>query len=345
MPHRKQDPLRPLPRGLYKHGRKYRAHDDGKWRYFGEDYKDACEAFRDWLRSRLPQQGAWTVQRLLDWFTSERAPDAVAAGQLSPRTLKDYKRDSLKLSKHLGHIPAAALETHHVQTYINQRAKSSPGHVNKERACLSAAFTAAQQAGKIANNPVRDTKPISRKPSERLVSDEEFAAVYAAASKSERIALSLAVRTLQRPADVLKMGPRDIRREGQEWLMRVKQNKTGKLIDILLEGELLEIVREHMEKHPLIPAFVHTRLGRRYTVDGIGAMLRRTVEEAGQANVALAHMRPKGATTLYKSGADIRHIQALLGHKTEGMTHTYIRTLMPEPIRANNTPILALVKK
>jgi integrase len=124
----------------------------------------------------------------------------------------------------------------------------------------------------------------------------------------------------------------------------VKQNKTGALVDILLEGELLATIRSHMEEHPLIPSFVFTERGRRYTVDGIGSMLRRAVEKAGQANVALAHMRPKGATALYQADTPIRHIQALLGHTTESMTRTYIRQFLPEAVSANNTPILALVR-
>jgi hypothetical protein len=198
------DPLHPLPRGLNKHRRQYRARDGDKWRYFGDDYKAACEAYRAWIVSRGPAEGVFTVARLLDWFTGE--PDLVAANELSPRTLADYKRDSVKLKDGLGHIPAAALETHHVTTYVLARAKTAPGHVNKERACLSAAFTAAVNKGKLVRNPVRESKLISRTPSDRLVSDDEYLAVYQAAGKSERIALLLAVRTLQRPADVLKMG-------------------------------------------------------------------------------------------------------------------------------------------
>jgi integrase len=340
------DPLHPLPRGLNKVRRQYRARDPltRKWRYFGTEYQEACSAYREWLVSRAPVVGTFTVEKLLNWFTGEHAPDLVAAKQLSPRTLKDYKHDSIKLKGGLGHIPAAALETHHVATYVLARAKTAPGHVNKERACLSAAYTAAVDRGKLSRNPVRGSRQISRKASERLVSDDEYLAVYEAAGKSERIALLLAVRTLQRPADVLKMGPRDVRREGGQWILRVRQNKTGALIDIVLEDELLSVVREHMEKHPLIPAFVHTRKGRRYSIDGIGAMIRRSVEQAGQTNVALAHMRPKGATALYKAGVSIRHIQGLLGHKTEGMTHTYIRRFAPEPLRANNVPIIARIK-
>lgn len=290
------------------------------------------------------------MARLLDWFTDDHGPGLIAAGELSPRTLKDYKRDAIKLKKHLGHIPAVAMETHHVAKYVTARAKKAAGHVNKERACLSAAYTAAINEGKVSANPVRGSRLISRSGSERLVSDAEYLAVYRAAGRSERVALLLGLRTLQRPADVLKMGPRDVRRDGDQWLLRVKQNKTGALIDIVLDGELLQVVQEHMREHPLISTFVftnrtdrHGRRARPYSVDGLGSILRRAVERAGQRNVALAHMRPKGATALYRSGAEIRHIQALLGHKTEDMTRRYIRQLIPEPVAANNVPVIAVI--
>jgi hypothetical protein len=52
-----------------------------------------------------------------------------------------------------------------------------------------------------------------------------------------------------------------------------------------------------------------TRRRRRYTVDGIGAMLRRYCKKAGVASFGLQDMKAKGATDMYLAGVPLEKIK------------------------------------
>jgi integrase len=339
------DPLKPLPKGLYRARRQFRARDkDGRWVYFAGPYEDACRAYRAWRQDGPPEYHG-SVAWLLDWFLTEVAPT-----RLRPRTLRDYRRDAETIKLDLGNCPKDALTPAHVATWRDERAKTAKVHVNRELAVLRAAYTAGSERGIVAANPVAVVRRMSEKKRERLVSDNEFVTVYERAARPVQIAMMLALRTLQRVDDVLHLSLRDVHRldDGRR-VLRFRQFKTQQLVEILVEGELERIVDEHRSLSP----FVHTREGHGYTVDGIGSMFRRYCgpgrnkdhPRAIVADFGLRDLRAKGATDLYRAGVDIRQIQALLGHRSVRTTEVYLKSLVPELARPNLRPVIAEVKK
>jgi integrase len=92
--------------------------------------------------------------------------------------------------------------------------------------------------------------------------------------------------------------------------------------------------------------------GKRYTVDGIGAMFRRYCVGTKDRPVdpkypdfGLRDLRAKGATDMYRADRGIRKIQALLAHKSVQTTEIYLKGLISEIVRPNEVPIITLVKK
>jgi integrase len=314
--------------------------------YFGRDYASAMAGYAAWCRSRGDVD---TVGWLLDLFTTTVCSGYVKAGKLKPRTMRDYQRDAIVLKKGLGHIPLSALRPKHVVTYRDTRAQDAPGHVRNELACLSAAMSYAVESGRTPSNPCLQVSRPRRRRRLRLVTDDEYLTVYARATESVKIAMTLAIRTLALPADVLAMGPRNIVKlpDGTR-ILRYQRAKTGTLVEIEVIGDLARVVDEHAVSSVVRPTFVHTENGDSYTVDGIGAMFRRycvgTREKPTKPIVddfGLRDLRAKGATDEYRAGRGIRSLQRLLGHRSIQTTEIYIKSLVPETVRPNGRPIVA----
>jgi integrase len=332
------DAERPLPTGLYRYGRRYRARrKDGTWQVFAGDYATVCEAFRAWKESPVD-----SVAHLLATY--------LTVARVRPRTLHDYTVDAAMLSRGIGHIPYPKLSAKHVADYRDNRAKTAPKHVNRELAVLRQAFAYATERGllPVGHNPVIGVKRIKETKRDRLILDAEYLTVYNRATPSVKIAMTLALRTLQRPADVLKMGPADVQTTPQGRVLRVKQGKTGAIVPIIVRGDLARIVDEHAAGNLIRPTFVRNREGKAYTITGIGAMFRRYCVGTKKRPVnpavpdfGLRDLRAKGATDLYNGGTDIRTISALLGHKSIRTTEIYLKGLVIEPVAPNETALVA----
>jgi integrase len=343
------DPIEPLPRGLQKHRRQYRARISAghPWIKFGEDYPEALRAFAAWRRARgIANDVAW----LLDKFAGEICVARVAAGTMKPRTASDYLRDTVVLKKGLGKIPYASLAAPHVVAFRDSRVKRAPAHVRNELACLSAAYAWALEAGLVSRNVVKDVSRPPKQVRDRLISDAEYVAVYDQAGTSTRLAMTLAIRTLASPADVLRIGPRNvIRYDDGRRTLRFKRGKTGVAVEVEIVTDLEAALTPFLEAPTLHPSFVRQErhgkgFGKPYTVDGIGAMFRRYCAKAQVTDFGLRDLRAKGATDMYRGGVDIRHIQRLLGHKSVQTTEIYLKSLLAEIVRPNERPIIGLVK-
>jgi len=342
---RKQlDPDKPLPPGLYPHGNQFRARVmGGEWVYFGTDYVEAVRGYAAWRRDGAKPD---TIGWLLDLFAGPVCAGKVKAGTLAKRTAKDYSNDAEMLKTGLGHIPMTGLRPMHVTKYRDERAQSAPSHVRNEIAALSAALAWAVEAGKIDSNPCLQVDWPSKKVRTRLISDDEYLTVFEKAGTAVRLAMSLGVRTLALPGDLLKMGPRNVIRVGEKRLLRFSRNKTDVPIEIEVVGELAQLIDAHLAESVVHTHFVHRRDGKPFTVDGIGAMFRRYCGEK-KANVkdfGIRDLRAKGATDMYRAGVPIRHIQNLLGHKSVRTTEIYLKQLVPDTVRPNEQAIIASAK-
>lgn len=203
-----------------------------------------------------------------------------------------------------GHFAIKALEPKHVAAFRDARAQDAPRHVRNEMACLSAAMAYAVESGHASSNPCREVKRPSKTRRERLITNEEYIAVYSGAGPAVRRAMSLAVRTLALPADILALGPRNILwRPNGERLLRFARGKTRVVVETEIVGELAKII---------------------------------DVSDFG-----LRDLRAKGATDEYRAGRSIRALQHLLGHKSVRTTEIYLKELIPETVRPNERPMIA----
>jgi len=94
-------------------------------------------------------------------------------------------------------------------------------------------------------------------------------------------------------------------------------------------GEYLREARPRLVKNPGQAALFLTIRGKRLSPVATDQLIRRHAEAARIPNVVSAHrLRHACATHLIQGGADIRHIQEILGHKDIAMTARYTRVLV-----------------
>jgi integrase len=123
-------------------------------------------------------------------------------------------------------------------------------------------------------------------------------------------------------------------------VLHFRQNKTGRLIDIALDGRLGDLVQAAIGDVPqLRQTIVHTLAGDGYSYDGISAMLKRSQIKAGIDSFGFRELKGKGATDMWLAGEPIERIQMLCGHASKTTTERYIKARWRETAQPNTREI------
>lgn len=171
-----------------------------------------------------------------------------------------------------------------------------------------------------------------------LSADEVVRFLEAVASLKSRAALTTAYAAGLRASEVAGLMIADI--DSARGVIRVRHGKGAKDRDVMLSTQLLGILRAYWrlarpqrylfpgrdEDRPISPTVLH-------------AACRSAVEAAGLSKrVTLHTLRHSFATHLLENGADIRIIQALLGHANLSSTARYTH-VAAHTIRATPSPL------
>jgi integrase len=326
-----------LPPRVYLHYGAYRyVPRFGNKVSLGRDY---AEAMRKWALLKQPVSPAGTVAALIDWYLVN------VAKKKATRTYDDNLKEAVYLKAGLGHIPIKGLRPKHVAKYLEQRDDDGAAvRGNREKALLSHCFTKAMVEGWADANPCRGVHRNRERPRERMIEDAEAAAVFAVAVTSVRRMMTLIYASCQRPEDCLRFGPANIKRiekEGREIrVLRVRQAKTGKSLDIEVTGELEKLINECLAEAVVHQTFVHREDGKRYTYAGLSCMFRRYVKKCGLKDFGLYDLKGKAATDMYRAGVPLEQIQHLLGHSSIKTTEIYIKARLPDLVAPTSRPMV-----
>jgi integrase len=253
-----------------------------------------------------------TVNAILTKYEQESLP------RLAPRTQKDYARHLRVLRREFGERVVDELRPKDFGPFLN--VTEGPVQRVRQLAVLSAAFSeAVSRWYMIERNVLRDVKRPRFKPRDRLISDEEFAAIKALAPKRVQCAMMLALLTGQRQGDVIRFKWTDIR----DGALHVHQQKTGKRLAIELNPELKKALGQSWQLKGsgstggkyVLP----TRTGKPYTSEGFRSCWQRVHRQWLASGGEIAHfhdIRALAATRCATPEIAMR----LLGHTTLAMT-------------------------
>lgn len=199
---------------------------------------DIAEAKRKWaeLECKPVPSDVGVMRFVFDRYERDVVPSK------APRTQKDNIAMLAMLRSVFNTAPINAITPQHIAQYRDSRkskakgAENTPATVraNREITLFSHVWNMAREWGYTSkDNPCRGVRKHKEQPRDFYADDQVWTAVYGRASAELQDAMDLAYLTGQRPADVLKMLKADV----QENALLVRQNKTKKLLRILLNRE------------------------------------------------------------------------------------------------------------
>jgi site-specific recombinase XerD len=164
--------------------------------------------------------------------------------------------------------------------------------------------------------------------------DETRRVLAVATSLKARVALSLGYGCGLRASEVVRLKVKHI--DSAQKIIRIEQSKGHKDRNVMLSTETLDLLRQWWKVRPtrddagIPPAerwlFPGRRRGRPMTTRQLSRLFHEAADGAGiRKGVSLHTLRHSFATHLLERGADIRIIQALLGHDKLETTARYTR--------------------
>lgn len=348
------NPLGLEDRVYWHHGQFIYRHKDGRTEQLGTDVRRAND------RARIyndPEKRYGTIGYFLDFYIAE-----ARAGRLlkkkKPRTIADYEvqapflKAAFDKNSPLDLVQSPELIAEYRDNRVNPETKKpAPVRANRELSLLSAMYAWLIEKGHCPGLIVNPVGLIARNPEtpkERYVDDAEYQAVFTIAQRSLCMAMETIYKTLQRPEDVLLLGPGHIRKTMVAGtvtrVLSITQGKRERKVDIEItpdldatlrmmtpDGQEIGRIRERSKGGGTVTKIVplvHDLEFERYTVGGIGSMLRRLCHLANVPSFGLMDIRAKGATDMYLRGESLEKIQALMGHKSVTTTEIYIKRLL-----------------
>ena len=127
------------------------------------------------------------------------------------------------------------------------------------------------------------------------------------------------------------------RKQPQQW-----RNDGTKALDAwLLEREAW--IKKSCEKKRGISAergalFINEKTCETLTLEGLKLIIRRVAKRAGVGNCTLHTFRRGRAAYLIRSGVQVYHVQAWLGHSSLATTERYLRNVLDEEKMAQGIP-------
>ncbi|AOU99740.1 integrase [Acidihalobacter yilgarnensis] len=302
---------RHLPACMYlKHGA-YWLVKRGKWTALGKAYGSALT---EYARLTKPSTGGMPnlIERALPFILKDK----------SASTRKQYEQAARVLADALQEFNADQVTQADIAD-IKRAYADRPNMGNRILSVLRLIFHHAVEWGEIPNNPAIGMRRYVEAKRDRYLSDQEYAAIWAAGSDSLRAIMDVAYLTGQRIMDVLRLRLSDITDGGIE----IRQGKPGQRMLVEMTPGLrdaIEAAKTLIRPARAMTLFCTMRGARPYAYRTVRDMYASASEKAGVANTTLHDLRAKALTDIDREGGDA---QALGGHSSAAMTKRYLRVL------------------
>jgi len=234
---------------------------------------------------------------------------------LAAETQRHRRRAIESFTAQFGNDRVDTLQSKHVRKII----EGAPGRARILLSAISALMSYAVDMGWREDNPCRSVKrPRLSREGWHSWTDDEIAAYRAhhPYGGMARLAFELALCSLQRRSDLVRLGRQHIR---DGWLT-VTQQKTGSIAHVEIGVELqaaLMAANGHL-------TFLVAEADAPFTPDGLTHYISRRCKEAGISNCPLHGLRKAGARLAVEAGCDIVEIAAIGGWQSVRQLERYI---------------------
>lgn len=293
--------------------------------------------------------------------------ESLVARSISPNTVRQRRnkvRQMMRYLEGLGVAELSEVSRKHVDTWLSyiggeyRTARGTPitvSHLIAHHLCAKDFFAWMEREGRIISSPygVREMpkRPLLARLPAVLTPEEAVKVLEAISPRTarglrDRAMLELLYSTGMRKGELVALNVDDFSFARHELAILKSKSKRGRVVPV---GEYARQFTEAYLRaaRPWIVAgdeekalFVSQHCGRRLAVRTVGQIVYRAVKRSGIGKPVTPHtFRHSMATHLLRNHADLRHIQAILGHaqitSTEIYTHVGLEDLKEVVRRAH----------
>jgi integrase len=300
---------------------RYRHPLTGKYHSLGTERKEALRAAR-LLNNRIlstPSAERLVAQILVPStpfreLSTKYLTDELPTRELSEKTLTEYRRYTNRAVAEWGDRDVSAITRRDVAEHLES---VSPNVAKHARSTLMGLFRYGITVGWLDTNPVEGTAPPRFKVQRRRLEEHQYPLVRAQAEPWLQHAMDVALLTLQRREDLVKLSAENL----IDGALHVRQGKTGMRLRIRLWAELGMLM-------PRTGSVIKNHAGKSITPEYFSRAFQRARDKVPELAALPAEQRPTlhelrslGARLLRNEGIDP---QALLGHTEAKTTRMYL---------------------
>lgn len=246
---------------------------------------------------------------------------SAAFGALAPETRRTRKSILEAFRIEHGHRPLSGFSTRALQIMVTAKS-ATPDAARNFLNTIKAAAKHWRLVGLMKHDPATGiSRPKIRTSGYHTWTEQEIAKFeerHPVGTKA-RLALALLLFTAQRRQDVIRMGPQ----HRQNGFIRVRQRKTGRVLDIPVHSELARILDATPTEHL---TFLVTHFGRPFGDAGFGNWMRDRCNEAGLPKGVAAHgLRKAACRRLAEAGCSEQQIMSISGHRNSREVQIYVQ--------------------
>ncbi|WP_163834672.1 phage integrase Arm DNA-binding domain-containing protein [Spartinivicinus ruber] len=349
---RKKTTTKSLEPNLYTYGPgnkyyRYKHPVTGKFFAMGTDRRKAQAAAR-MLNARL-MKGAGlvetvmgmntaTVSQAIERFQEEYLPTR----HLKPGSLDNMEQRLRRLNSDLGKMPLRQLDVPTVADYLDENFERD-SYV-QHRSVLNQVLRFAVTKGLMKENPVPTTINKKRVKQRKRLTLVQFKTIYQQAKPWLKIALELALITLQRRGDLVELQYKNIK-DGKLFLIQQKTEKWGDAAYLAIElspklQALIHLTKQsgldspfiiHRKPHHKSSCHIRNKHWTYVTGDTLSrefSKVRDSLDEfkgmPAASKPTFHEIRALGGYLYEKHGFPKDYIRALMGHTEEYMTNHYL---------------------
>jgi integrase len=302
----------PYPPCFYpKHGAFYLVRDN-KWTNLGRDLSAALGEY-----GRLMAQAkAGKLPALIDTTLARHTK----AKGLADATKAQYKIAAGVLKRKLARFDSPDQVKQRQVAQIKSDGAASPNMTNRVVSLLRTLFGYWVEDQLCDTNPCIGIKRHEENKRTRLITDDEWWAIYDKAGPRLRVAMRLQFLTGQRINDVLKIKRSQLVEQGIEFAAQ----KTKKRLIVRWSPDLRSAVADAIALHGLVPS-LYLLPSKRRKAPNYRSVLHQWDVACAAAGVEDARPNDQRAQSLTATKREGKNAQALGGHSTEAMTARYLR--------------------
>ncbi len=269
----------------------------------------------------------------------QRVSEDMQLRNLALNTQRSYLEQISRFARHFGKSPdlLGPEEIRAYQLHLSQDKRLSPSSVLVAVAAIRFLYKITLKR----DWNIDEAIPACRKPQKLpvVMSPEEVSRfLVAVTNPKHRVILTVCYAAGLRISEAVRLTPDAI--DSQRMVIRVEAGKGGKDRYVMLSPKLLDILRTYWRKarpqHCLFPGDLP---GQPISTGAVELVCRQARELAAIPKPVTPHsLRHAFAVHLLESGADVRTIQLLLGHRSLSTTARYLR-LATSKVCATASPL------